>query len=71
MPSHERTHDAVPGCHDFTLQFAINLIAALVSPDTPALHAGETVGQAYRLRPESDSQALIPDEEQRPGQIED
>jgi hypothetical protein len=59
-----------PGCHDFTLQFAINLIAALVSPDTPALHARETFSEAYGPRLEPNSQPLIPDEEQRPVQIE-
>jgi hypothetical protein len=45
----------VAGCHKFTLQFAIDFIAALVSPDTPALHASETVGEAYGLRLETDS----------------
>ena len=50
-PSQERPHDAVPGCHEFTFQFAVNLIATLVSPDTPALHAGEIVGEAYRPAP--------------------
>jgi hypothetical protein len=54
-PSHERAHDVVPGCHEFTLQFAINLIAALVSPDTSALHADKTIGEADGLRLEPNS----------------
>ena len=54
-PSQESAYDAIPGSHPLTLQFAINLVTVLVSPHTPALHAGETVGEADHLRPESDS----------------
>ena len=61
----------VPGGHEFTLQLAIDLVAVLVSPDAPALHAGETVGKAYGLRSKADSQPTISNEEQRPSQIED
>jgi hypothetical protein len=41
--------------HEFPFQLAINLVAVLVRPDTPGLHPGETVSEAYGLRLEANS----------------
>jgi hypothetical protein len=42
----------------FAFQLAVNHVAALVGPDTAALHACAAVGKADRPRPEPDRRPL-------------
>src|SRR5262245_9873998 len=53
------------------LQLAVNHVAALVGPDTAALHACAAVGEADRVRNEPNRWALCPGEQHRPCQVED
>src|SRR5262245_66030569 len=53
------------------LQLAVNHVAALVGPDTAALHAGAAVGESDRMRNEPDRWPLWAGEQHRPCQIED
>src|SRR5262249_61058876 len=53
------------------LQLAVNHVAALVGPDTAALHACAAVGEADRMRNEPDRWPLWAGEQHRPCQIED
>jgi hypothetical protein len=61
----------VTSADEFTLQLAVNHVAALIGPNASALHTRTAVGKSDRLRSEPDGRPLCAGEQQGSCQFED